>query len=202
MQYDTISEAEFDRLLSRELNSRTHLKSPPSAHLQAHRDYERQKFGYLGRNPQPRNMGYNLSTECTGLLRWAHRVLTDDSFRKMTGFTRKTIPRRAVCRIAEAIGYRYMRGLESIEHKLRGEYLATFQAERIQYRHKFEKTADYAHACNDNGQRPDLAIGVVLAFHDELLSICPWFDLIGQATEGARLRHECAGAIAPRPQYD
>ena len=195
MSLNRADEAEFDRVLKRELDQRTPQTAPPSAHVQAHRDYERQKFHWLGRNPQPRNMAYNLYEDCTRTLRWAYRTLVDSDYRKMTGFTQRTIPRRAVCRIAEAIGYRLMRGTESIEHKLKGDDLTAFRSERMKYCHHFEQTADNAHACNEKGQHPDLALDVVLGFRDELLALCPWFERIGMPADAERLRKSCADAM-------
>lgn len=195
MSLNRADEAEFDRVLTRELNRRTPLKAPPSAHLQANRDYERQKFHWLGRNPQPRNMGYNLWDDSAVALRTAYRLLVDDDHRKFSHVSRTSSPRRAVCRIAAAIGERYLRGLEAIEHKLKGNDLTAFQSERMHYRYHFEQTADHAHACNDKGQHPDLALDVVLEFRDELLALCPWFERIGLPADAERLRKSCVDAM-------
>lgn len=198
MNFDEVSEAEFDRLLTRELVSRTKLTCPPSVQLQACRDYERQKFGLIGRNAQRRNMGYNLWTDSTRTLRDCHRMLTDNDYRKSTGFTTRTVSRRAISGIAQAIGYRYMRGLEVIEYKLNTDDLEHFQCERTDFRQAFEQAADEAHAINDKGQNPTAALSVVQMFHDELIALCPWLEQVGETSGATALRRACEEAMAIR----
>ena len=189
MNQDRFMEAAgFDLALMRELNSRTKLTAPPSQHLQAWRNYERQKFAVPGRHPAPDNMGYNLWTDTARTLRWAHGVLTDPAYMKRTGFAPKTIARRALARVSEAIGYRYLRGLEVIACKLEGAELQKFTQERKAFCHTFEQAADAAHVINDKGQNFGVALTVVRLFANELLALCPWLEQVGQASGAAELR--------------
>jgi len=180
MHLSNLEELAFDRVLVHEREKRTKLTDPPSAHLQAWRDYERQKYGVLGRNPPARNMGYNLWTDAVTSLQWAHRALTQPSFIKRAGFTRRTAPRRALCELAQSVGYRYLRGLEVIEHKLKGDELQRFHKERQHFRHAFETLADAAHAVNAKGEAPQAALEVVKLYAGELQALCPWLESVGQ----------------------
>jgi hypothetical protein len=189
--YDHFSEYEFDQVLLRELNKRTKLATPPSQQIQAWRDYERQKFGFLGRNAPPHNMGYNLGTDAADLVHSAHAILTDPLQKRRLGITAKTVPRRAVAILAQSIGYRYMRGLEAITHKLKGERATEFHAERQRFRHEFETAADAAHAENDKGQSPNAVLALVHLYIRELVALCSWLEDVGKTDEADRLREAC-----------
>jgi len=176
MTHINFEELKFDLMLNKELDSRTRSSDPPSLHIQAYRDYERQKFAVLGRNPHPRHMAYNLITDAVDGLHWAHSALTMPSFMKSRGFTRKTAPQKALHALAESIGYRYMRGLESIEHRLKANDLRKFRMERQRFRWDFETHSDAAFLAKSH----DGALEAVRRYADELQALCPWLVLVGQ----------------------
>lgn len=191
LTYDHFTEYEFDQVLHRERRKKTQLKNLPSEQIQAHRDYERQKFGFLGRNAAPSNMGYNLRTDAVNLLHSAHAILTSPPHRKRWGINARYAPRHALAFLCKSIGYRYMRGLEVITHKLNGPDAVRFHAERQKFRHEFETAADAAHAANDKGQNPDAVLVLVHLYKRELLALCPWLEVVGNKREADDLREGC-----------
>ena len=113
---DLFEERQYDNTLRKDLEKRTKLNQPPSQHVQAWRDYERDWFFARGRNPSGERMGYNLWTDAASGFRAVHALLTDDEYRKSTGRQKKTTPRWALAVVAKAIGYRYQRGLEAFRY--------------------------------------------------------------------------------------
>jgi hypothetical protein len=189
---DRLDQRDYDAALLRKLRRETQLKNPPSQHVQAWRDYERTYFYARGYQPPPCRMGYHLWTDATALMQCAYSMVTDDLFAKRTGRTKATRYRWALATVAEAIGYRYLRGLEVIEGELaRGRHLAKFRHERMEFRHAFELSVDAAHTINDKGQSPGAALEVVLLFQSELLALCPWLELVGNTLEAGLLREAC-----------
>lgn len=189
---DQLDQRDYARELLRVLDRETKLKNPPSQHVQAHRDYERAYFFARGYQPPPSRMGYHLWSDAANLMRWAHAMVTNDSFAKSTGRTKTTRYRVAVATIAEAIGYRYLRGLEVIDGALaRNDYLVKFRHERMEFKHEFELSADTAHTMTKNGPTPGAALEVVLMFQRELLSLCPWLELVGNTLNAGLLRDAC-----------
>ena len=67
-------------------------------------------------------------------------------------------------------------------------YLTKFKLERLEFQQEFELSADAAHAINDKGQNPGAALDVVLMFQRELLSLCPWLELVGNTVDAGLLR--------------
>ena len=190
---DRLDQRDYERELQRILDRATQLKNPPSQHVQAHRDYERAFFFARGYQPRHARMGYHLWSDAAKLMRWAHEMVTNDSFAKSTGRTKTTRYRVAVATIAEAIGYRYLRGLEVIDGALaRNDYLAKFRHERMEFKHQFELSADTAHTMTKNGPTPGAALEVVLMFQSELLSLCPWLELVSNTLDAGLLREACA----------
>lgn len=122
-------ELEFDRMLTAKLRQGIKSTIPPSRQIQAWRDFERSKFFALGRNPGPTRMGYNLWNACPKHVYWARQLLNENELR-CSGISHRKAPRMALARLAEALGYRYQRGLEAIESQLSGVDLAVFRAER------------------------------------------------------------------------
>lgn len=150
-------EAYWDTILSATLHKQTTIKTPPSVQMKAWRDYEYSKFGVLGRRGAPQSLGYNLYTDSIRLVRRAYRLVDADwrTTRALTGFTPRTTPRRSLGCLAQAYGYRYLRGLGVIEFRLAtGEELSKFRHERLEFRQALELSADAAHAINDKGQNP------------------------------------------------
>ena len=189
---DRLDQRDYDAALLRRLQKETQLKNPPSQHVQAHRDYERAYFFARGYQPPTSRMGYHLWTDATDLMQWSYSMVTDDLFAKRTGRRNATRYRWALAIVAEAIGFRYLRGLEAIEGELaRGKHLAKFRHERMEFRHAFELSADAAHAINDKGQSPGAALEVVLMFQSELLALCPWLELVGNTLEAGLLCEAC-----------
>jgi hypothetical protein len=80
--------------------------------------------------------------------------LLDDGELKWNGISRRKAPRIALAQISEAVGYRYMRGLEAIESQLEGAELAVFRAERAVFVERVVVDADIVHAENVKGQAP------------------------------------------------
>jgi hypothetical protein len=190
----------WDAALSARLAKLTTLKTPPSIQMQAYRDYEYAKFGALNRRGAPWNTGYNLCTNAVEMTEWAHGVLTDPGFLRSTGFTKRTAPRRALRHIANAYGYRYIRGLEAIESGLSDDaQLAKFRSERMEFRHVLETSADAAHAINDKGQNPGAALEVVQMFARELLALCPWLELAGRESDARELGNRVSAILTGGP---
>jgi hypothetical protein len=202
---DRREQAYWDEILSANLAKRTTVQTPPSLQMQAHRDYEVAKFGIMGRRGSPSTLGYNLYDDSTRLLGMAYRFLTDDprTTRALTGFTPKTVPRRALGFIAKAYGYRYLRGLEVIEHNLaNGAQQVKFRHERMEFRHALELNADAAHAINDKGQNRAAALEVVMMFANELLALCPWLERMGHEGNAKWLRQGVTEAITRTEDED
>ena len=166
----------------------TKMKILPSIQMHAWQSYELAKYGVLNRRGLPDSLGYNLYNDTVILLGWAHDVLTKPFFIKRTVFARQTAPRQALQEIAKAFGYRYIRGLITIEHKLTSDALAKFHRERVEFRHALEMGADAAHAANDKGQNPQAVLDVVRLFSNELLALCPWFEAVGDYCAAELLR--------------
>lgn len=177
----------FQQALQEELNARTKLEHLPSAKMQAWRDCERQEFAALGRHPLPKFMGYNLYTDTARSLQWCHQMVTDPQRRKLEGLSAITYPRRVLCVLARAIGYRYWRGLETIENKLNGAVLDDFNAQRQNFRQEFSRMADAAHLANARGEAPHLVMPVVLMVEAELLALCPWLECVGANSDARQL---------------
>lgn len=185
-----MSEAKLRRVLS----SKTKLKDPPSQHIQAWRDHERATIFAEGHQPPPSKMGYHLWSDSARTLRDTHALLTGDvSQSKMeTGRGPKAFPRMAMQWVAQAIGFRYLRGLEAIKGELAmNKHLAEFNGGRVEFLHEFELSADAAHAINDKGQNPGAALEVVLMFQRELLALCDWLETVGNPLEARLLREAC-----------
>ena len=180
-------EIAFDQTLSTELRRLAKPSVPPSRQIQAWRDYERTKFFALGRNPVPARMGYNLWDECPKYIHWARQLL-DENELKWNGISHRKAPRLALARVAEALGYRYLRGLEAIESQLAGADLAVFRAQRAIFMKRMKADADMVHAENDKGQAPGRVGVVVDLFERELLSLCVWLVKIGLKYYAARMR--------------
>lgn len=194
---DLLEERQYDTALLKALKKRTKLDQPPSQHVAAWREYERDWFFARFRNPSPERMGYNLWTDAVRGLRYAHALLTDDDFRKNTGRQKKTAPRWALARLAEVIGYRYRRGLEVIQAELTMAQLLKFKRERMAFLHDFEQCADTAHRINETGQNPTAALEVVHRFRTELLALCPWLEKTGNPQGAELLREACGLPLKP-----
>ena len=180
-------EIEFDQMLTAELNHWTKPAVLPSRQIQAWRAYERAKFFALGRHPRPSRMGYNLWDECPKYIRWARQLL-DEHELKWNGIPHRKAPRLALARIAEALGYRYLRGLQTIECQLTGTELADFKTERALFMDRFVVDADMVHAENDRGQAPRRAEIVVAMFERELFTLCVWLIKVGREDGAAQMR--------------
>lgn len=196
-QYD---EAIFLEKLRKELARHTKLKCSPSEKIAAYRAYEQAFFLADARpygcdkHPVDSRMAYNISDDAARLTQTAIGWLTDDGKRSMTGFTKTTIPRRALDLVAKAIGFRYMRGLVAIEGRLKPTPLAQFRSQRKVLMKQFCQAADVAHADNDKGQNPQAALAAINLFVQELLALCPWFEITGHQSEAAAL-HEKVQAL-------
>lgn len=186
MQINRRNEAEFDRILAQELASRTKLSDLPSIQVQAWRDYERQKFWAPGRHPPPASMGYNLWDVAVRGVPFSYRVLTDSYFARFEGYNSSTAPRGVLANMASYIGFRYLRGLECIECRLKGADLQQFRKERQQFRRAWEAQADDAHGINNKGQNSAAVLQCVLLYSNELLDLCPWLERTGH-TQGAAI---------------
>jgi hypothetical protein len=187
--------------LLRILLQQTKLKHPPSQHLRAWRAHERATIFAEGHQHSPKKMGYHLWTDSTRTMREAHLLLTGDVARAKleTGRGPKAFPRLAMQWVAQAIGFRYLRGLEVVAGVLaQNEHLTKFKLERLEFRNEFELSADAAHAINDKGQNPDAALEVVLMFHRELLALCYWLEIVGNPLEAGLLREACAIQTPPK----
>ena len=142
----------------------------------------------------PSKMGYHLWSDSARTLRDAHLLLTGDValLKFETGRGPKAFPRMAMQWVAQAIGFRYLRGLEVVAGTLaQNEHLTKFKLERLEFRNEFELSADAAHVINDKGQNPGAALEVMLMFKHELLSLCPWLELVGNTLEAGLLREAC-----------
>lgn len=181
-------EIAFDETLRKELRRWAKPTVLPSRQIQAWRDYERAKYFALGRNPIPARMGYNLWNECPKYIRWARQLLDTDEL-KWNGVSHRKAPRIALARLSQAIGYRYLRGLGTIESQLAGAELAVFRAERAVFMERIVVDADVVHAENDRGEAPLRVAIVVSMFERELLSLCDWLIKVGRE-DGAELMKE------------
>jgi hypothetical protein len=191
---DRIERCMSDAKLLRILHSQTKLKNPPSQHLRAWRAHERATIFAEGHQQSPKKMGYHLWMDSTRTLRDAHLLLTGDVARSKFETRRgpKAFPRMAMQWVAYAIGFRYLRGLEVVAGALaQNQHLTKFKLERLEFRNEFELSADAAHAINDKGQNPGAALEVVLMFQRELLSLCPWLELVGNTLDAGLLREAC-----------
>ncbi len=169
-------------------------RGPPSQHLRAWRAHERATIFAEGHQQSPKKMGYHLWSDSARTLHAAHKLLTGDVARSKfeTGHGPKDFPRIAMHWVAKAIGFRYLRGLEVVAGALaQNAHLTKFKLERLEFRNEFELSADAAHAINDKGQNPGAALEVVLMFQRELLSLCPWLELVGNTFEADHLREAC-----------
>jgi hypothetical protein len=186
---DRLEQRDYEAALTNKLRKETQLKYPPSQHVRAYREYERAWHYARGLQPLASHMDYHLWSDAASSLRSAHNLLTDDGYRKRTGRMKKTTPRHALATLAEAVGYRYMRGLEVITDELASnKHLTKFKLERLEFEHAFNESADAAHALNDGGQNPVAALEVVNMFQRELLALCPWLELVGNAQAAQSLR--------------
>ena len=189
-----IERCKLEAKLRRLLDSKTRLKDPPSQHIRAWHAHERTTLFAEGHQPTARKMGYHLWTDCTRSLRDAHTLLTVDvAISKQETHRRpKDFPRLAMQKVAQAIGFRYLRGLQVVAGVLaENEHLTKFKFERKEFREEFELSADAAHSINDKGQSPGAALEVVLMFQSELLALCPWLELVGNMLEAGLLREAC-----------
>lgn len=185
---DHIERREFESALGRKLRNKTQLKHPPSKHVRAHREYERAYFYARGFELPASQMGYHLWSDAARSWREAHNLLTNEGC--ATGSTKKT-PRRALAILADALGFRYLRGLASIAGALADdERLDKFKRERLEFQQEFDKKADAAHAANDSGQNPGAALEVVWMFQRELLALSSWWELAGNKLAADLLRDE------------
>jgi hypothetical protein len=186
---DHLERSEYEAALLRKLLKETQLKHPPSQHVRAHREYERAWFHARGYQPPANRMDYHLWSDAARGLREAHKLLTDDDYRRGTGHTKKTTPRRALAILASAAGYRYMRGLEAIAGELaNNKHLTKFKLDRLEFEQAFNESADAAHAINASGLNPGAALEVTFMFRSELLALCPWLELVGNAQAEDMLR--------------
>lgn len=186
---DHLEQRDFEAALLRKLLKETQLKHPPSQHVRAHREYERAWFHARGYQPPASKMGYHLWSDAARCLREAHKLLTDDDYRKSTRRTKKTTPRHALAALANAVGYRYMRGMEAISDELaHNKQLTQFKLERLAFQYEFNISADAAHAINDDGQNPEAVLEVVWMLQHELLALCPWLELAGNKQAADSLR--------------
>lgn len=192
---DSLRDRAYVAILERETRANTQYHRPPSEQIAAWRSYERGMFAFLGRNPPPAFMGYNLWADTAKALQWAHDVLAHPAFLKSTGFTKKTAPRRALAMLARAFGFRYMRGLESVEHGLDSAALQRFKRERKTFREVFSMDADAAHAANATGKAPEQVLELVQVFAAELKALVPWLELAGRHQDAKQLLDgiECIG---------
>lgn len=191
---DHVERCMSDAKLRNILQLATKIKNPPSQHLRAWRDHERATIFAEGHQPPPRRMGYHLWMDSARTLLDAYLLLTGDVARARleTGRGSKAHPRMAMQWTAQAIGFRYLRGLEVVAGALaQNDHLTKFKLERLEFRNEFELSADAAHAINDKGQNPGAALEVVLMFQRELLALCPWLELVGNTLDAGLLREAC-----------
>lgn len=168
------------------------LTAPPSAHISAWREYERAARHELGLNPAADRMAYNLYTDCTNLIRTARAQLNaaNSGQMQMMGGLRKTAARKAIAALAKAVGYRYMRGLEVIEHGLKPPQLAKFQRDRSAFLEEFRLTADAAHVLNKDGKNPAAVEQVVRLLCIELGALVPWLEKVNDVASADWLARE------------
>lgn len=200
-RFDRFEALECDRALYRELDRVAAPKNIPSIQIQAWRDFERAYYFARGAHRDSLHLGYNLWDDAARKAVWARRLITDAPFRKGTGFTARTAPRRALAQLAEGVGYRYLRGLEAIQGELSMKHSAAFMHERNSFLSEFELSADTAHQMNDKGQRPDAAIAVVDMFAAELISLCPWLEKVGLAYGAVALKATLMKFSAPKAAH-
>lgn len=198
---DVLRNRAYQAALDRELRANTKPDMPPSTHIAAWRNYERCMIEYMGYNPRPEFRSYNLQTDTVRPLQWAHDVLTRPSIRKLDRVSKKAAPRQALAAMARAFGFRYMRGLEAIEHGLDGADLEQFKQERQAFSDEFQMSADAAHAVNSKGENPAFVLELVQMFAAELKALAPWLEQAGKPQEAAMLL-EAAESIGSRNHYD
>lgn len=198
--FDREERRNFETALVRALRKSTHLHNHlPSEHIEAWRTYQRQ-WMYAGGGPKkPQHQGYHLWSDSSRLLRTANGLLTSEARRKEARVTLKTVPRRALALVAEAIGYRYMQGLELFEAELTGLDLAKFRNERRAFLAEFNRCADTAHGRNGKGEDPGAVLAVLCMFREELLALCPWLELAGQAIGADALRESATLEVCEGP---
>lgn len=123
---ERIERSKYEDKLQKILTSKTRLKDPPSQHIQAWHDHERATIFAEGHQPPPSKMGYHLWSDSACTLRDAHQLLTGEEAlaRLETGRSPKYHPRMAMQWVAQAIGFRYLRGLDTkdseIQHITKG----------------------------------------------------------------------------------
>lgn len=198
-RFDRQEAFECDRALYRELERAAVPKNPPSIQIRAYRDFERAYYFARGAHGDSLHLGYNLWEDAARKVIWARRLLTDAPFRKGTGFTARTAPRRALAALAEGVGYRYLRGLESIRGELSMKHNAAFMNERYAFLAEFELSADTAHQMNDRGQRPDVVLDVIDMFAAELIALCPWLERVGLRYGAATLKNNLSAICESKP---
>lgn len=197
---DVLRDRAFHAQMLRELYAHTKPHLRPSVQIEAWRNYERCTIEYMGHNPRPAFRSYNLQTDTVNPLQWAHDVLTRPSIRKLDRVSKKAAPRRALTAMARAFGFRYMRGLEAIEHGLDGANLDLFKHERQAFSDEFKMSADAAHAVNSKGENPAFILELVQMFTAELKALVSWLEKAGKPQEAAMLL-EAAQSIGAR-EYD
>lgn len=180
---DRIETAEFDQQMQDRLDEVVgDLKKPPSEHIKAWRAHERSTIDALGRNPAPRGMDYNLYTDCVKHLRTARGLMdtiTDKHLRRLYGRTPRQVPRHALGILGYAVGFRYLRGLESVTSRMPEQLRAEFSRERDEFLRTFSAAADAAHLLNDAGQCPQAVESVIQMFQRELRCLAVWFGRLG-----------------------
>lgn len=190
---DVLRDRAFHARMLRELHAHTKQDLPPSTQIKAWRNYERCTIEYMGYNSRPEFRSYNLQTDTVRPLQWAHDVLTRPSIRKLDRVSKKAAPRRALAAMAGAYGYRYLRGLEAIEHGLDGADLERFKQERQAFSDEFQMSADAAHAVNSKGENPAFVLELVQMFVAELKALAPWLEQAGKPQEAAMLLESAQG---------
>lgn len=176
-------ESAFDRLMQERLDDVVgDIKRLPSEHIKAWRQHERATINALGRNPAPDGMAYNLYTDCVKHLRTARGLMdsvTDKDLRRLYGFPPRQVPRHALAVLAKSVGYRYLRGLESVAVRLPPHVSGVFTQERKHFLATFTAMVDAAHLLNDQGQCPQAVDRVIHAFQEELASLAVWLERVG-----------------------
>jgi hypothetical protein len=183
---ERIAQYNCETALLHKREKKTTLNNVPSQQVRGWEDYVRDYYFNIGSRPIASHMGYHLWSDAARLMQQAYSLVTVDLFAKRMGRTKVTRYRLALAYVAEAIGYRYLRGLWVITGDLSAnKYLDKFNLERLAFRQEFDRHADAAHFTND----PRAVLEIVLLFQHELLALCPWLEQVGNM-QGAGLLHK------------
>lgn len=191
---DRIETADFDQQMQARLDAIVgDVKTPPSEQIEAWRAYERATINALGHNPAPNAMAYNLYAECVKHLRTVNGLMdtiTDKHLRRLYGRPPRQVPRHAIGVLAYAVGFRYLRGLDSITCRLSTHMRDEFTRERDAFLGSFKAAADAAHLLNDAGQCPQAVENVIQMFRLELQKLAAWLECIGDRSAAAWLESQ------------